>query len=87
MKERNVLEREFELALPCIKVTQPIGTFFITSIDSKTLCEITFADVRRMYEEREIETYRGVQRPLNKWQVKEIQEYPQTADACFPRHQ
>ncbi len=34
----------------CIKVTQPIGTFYIASIDRKVLCDITYFDVRRILE-------------------------------------
>lgn len=80
----SILDTPFELEVPCIQVNQPIGTFFIASIDSKSLCEITFADVRRMSGDREIETYLGIQRPLSKSRVEEIQQYVTTVDACFP---
>lgn len=84
MTEESLLERPYELRLPCIRVTQPIGEFFIASISCKDLCEITLADVRRIYREREVETYLGIQRPLNANRVKEIQQYTNTVDACFP---
>lgn len=84
MNKQSVLENPYELKLPCIKVRQPIGEFFIASISSKDLCEITFADVRRMYQEREVETYLGIQRPLSPVRVKEIGQYVNTVDACFP---
>jgi DGQHR domain-containing protein len=84
IRQQTILEHEFEISIPCLKVRQPIGDFFIATINCKTLCEITFADVRRMYEERELETYLGIQRPLNKARVKEIEQYVNTVDACFP---
>ena len=73
-----------KITFPCIKVKQPIGEFFIASIDCKTLQEITFFDVRRIEKEREIETYLGIQRPLIPKRVKEIQGYVETIDSCFP---
>ncbi len=79
MKEDN-----HSLVLPCIQVTQPIGTFFLASIKARDLCKISHADIRRMLREREIETYLGIQRPLDKKRVDEIGKYVNTVDACFP---
>jgi len=73
-----------EFSLKCIPVQQPIGTFYIASIDSSLLCKIAEFDVRRMVRERDIETYLGIQRPLVSSRVKELQQYVRTADACFP---
>ena len=67
-----------------LKAQQPIGEFFVGVLDSKRLCDITYFDVRRILREREFETYLGIQRPLNEKRVKEIQQYVQTVDACFP---
>jgi len=68
-----------------IKVSQPIGDFYIASIPAKTLVEITDFDVRRvLMEDRDVERYLGIQRPLNPARVKEIAEYARTIDACFP---
>jgi DGQHR domain-containing protein len=72
------------LTIAVLKVQQPIGEFFAGVLDSKRLCEITDFDVRRILREREFETYLGIQRPLNEKRVKEIQQYVQTLDACFP---
>lgn len=77
-------EQSQSITLPCIKVEQPVGTFYIASINSKILCDITDFDVRRMIKERDIETYLGIQRPLSEKRVKEIGEYVNTKDACFP---
>jgi len=77
-------EQVQSIDLPCIKVEQPVGSFYIASINSRVLCEITDFDVRRMIKERDIETYLGIQRPLSDKRVKEIGEYVNTKDACFP---
>lgn len=80
----SIINEPIEFDVPCIQVTQPIGSFFLAAIDSKLLCEITYSDVRRMEGEREVETYLGIQRPLNRKRVEEIREYVKTVDACFP---
>ena len=73
-----------EIAFQCIKVTQPIGTFFIGNIGHKELCEITTVDIRRVEGEKGYETYMGIQRPRSEKRIKEIAKYVQTVDACFP---
>ncbi len=73
-----------QLVFPCIKVTQPIGTFYLGSIAAKDLTEITSVDVRRIEGERGFETYLGIQRPLNPARVRELSTYVNSPDACFP---
>lgn len=70
--------------IPALRMTQPIGDFFVGVIGSGRLCDITDFDVRRIFHEREFETYLGIQRPLNPKRVKEIQQYVTSIDACFP---
>jgi DGQHR domain-containing protein len=77
-------EDPISFKIPVLQVQQPIGQFFVGVLDSKRLCEITHFDVRRILREREFETYLGIQRPLNEKRVKEIEQYVQTVDACFP---
>jgi len=67
----------------CIKVGQPIGTFYIGAIDQRDLFQISYADVRRI-EDRDLEKYLGIQRELSPNRVKEISEYVRTVDATFP---
>lgn len=84
MKDR-LQESHKTISVPCIKVTQPIGIFYIASIDHKILCDITYFDVRRILkEERAVERYLGIQRPLIHKRVMEIETYVNTVDACFP---
>lgn len=73
-----------DFSVSAIQIRQPLGEFLIASIPSKRLCEIAFTDVRRMLRERDIETYLGIQRPLNQNRVDELQSYVRTVDACFP---
>lgn len=84
MRQESLLRRPFSIQMKALPVEQPLGTFYIAALDSATLCEITFADERRMYKERDIETYLGIQRPLNPSRVEEIKTFVGTADACFP---
>lgn len=84
MKQRSIVDEPYEIVLPCIKVEQPLGVFFVASIDSKILREITFSDIRKMTGEREVDTYLGIQREVDPKRVKDIQKYVNTVDACFP---
>lgn len=85
MKQQSIPTEQFEVSIPCLKLRQPVGDFFIATIDSKTLCQITYSDVRRMEDEhRQFEQYLGIQRPLSPSRVKDIGQYVNTVDACFP---
>ncbi len=73
------------LSVNCLPVKQPIGRFFIASLPYKQLLEITYADTRRIKEEQTgFETMLGIQRLVNPNRVKEISQYVNTVDACFP---
>lgn len=82
MKENKHIE------LKVLKVSQPIGEFFIASIDASDLVEISYSDVRGMEggdDRREIERYLGIQRPLLKQRTREIRDYIlNSRDATFP---
>lgn len=77
--------RSRELCLPVLKVEQPIGTFYIASVKAKDLVEISFSDVRRLAEDqRDLEKYLGIQRPVSPKRIKDIKKYIQGNDATFP---
>lgn len=80
----HVEEGSIEFSVNAIQIRQPLGEFLIASIPSKLLCEISYFDVRRMLKDRDVETYLGIQRPLNQGRVDELQSYVRTVDACFP---
>lgn len=74
-----------ETTFSCIKATQPVGDMYIASIPFKSLMSITYFDVRRtLGEERDFETYLGIQRPLDPRRVADIKDYVTHVDAAFP---
>ncbi len=91
------LTSEEHVDIPVLKATQPIGDFYVGVVPWKLLSKISRADIRRLVEvsqgaEADIDQrgtddvfeYMGIQRPLDPARVKEIREYVQTVDACFP---
>lgn len=77
-------EQPQEFSIPAIRVRQPIGDFFIAAVPHDLLVKIAYFDVRRMLGEREVEEYLGIQRPLSRARVGELERYVRTVDACFP---
>lgn len=79
------MKKENALKLNVLKVRQPIGDFFIASIPAKELVEITYKDVRRLVsEERDVEKYLGIQRPVNPARIKDLKKYLEAKDSTFP---
>lgn len=79
--DQDKIERRFK----ALRVRQPIGDIYIASVDYKSIQEITFFDVRRrLQEERDVEKYLGIQRPLNEKRVIELNKYVNFIDATFP---
>ncbi len=69
----------------CIRATQPIGDIFIASIPFRILIRISHFDVRRiLQQDRDVERYLGIQRPLEDKRVKSLSEYVNYGDASFP---
>lgn len=69
----------------CLRARQPIGDIFICSVPHKLIQKITYFDVRRVIqEERDVERYLGIQRPLDINRVGKIREYVNFSDASFP---
>ncbi|ABE45226.1 DGQHR domain-containing protein [Polaromonas sp. JS666] len=74
-----------KIKLPVLLVRQPIGDFYIASIRAQDLIDLSYSDVRRLVQdERDLERYLGIQRPLSNKRVKEIREYIGGDDATFP---
>lgn len=72
-----------QIRFPCIRVTQPIGTFYIGAISAPDVLAISYADIRRI-EARDIERIVGVQRELRTPRVRQIKQYVTNVDATFP---
>jgi DGQHR domain-containing protein len=74
-----------EFTLSCIKATQPIGDIYIAAMSFEIICKIAFFDVRRvLQEDRDVERYLGIQRPLDSRRVAELEKYVNFYDASFP---
>jgi DGQHR domain-containing protein len=71
-----------EVRVKAIRVSQPIGDFYIGVIEASALVAISYADVRDM--ERTLDKYLGIQRRLSERRKNEIAEYVKTSDATFP---
>ncbi|MDN7867107.1 DGQHR domain-containing protein [Burkholderia multivorans] len=79
-----ITESEKELVLPCLRLKQPMGEFYVCKISAKDLCDITYFDIRQMLGDREMDTYIGIQRKIDPSRVVGLQSYVNTLDACFP---
>jgi len=72
------------IQVKCLEVNQPIGTFYVGTINWKDLLQISFADIRRLGNERSLDNYLGIQRELSPKRVEELKKYVNTVDAAFP---
>jgi DGQHR domain-containing protein len=73
------------IEIDALKVTQPIGDLFVASVEYDVLCKISHFDVRRvLMDQRDVERYLGIQRPLSKRRVIELEKYVNFLDATFP---
>lgn len=73
------------LSLPVLKVEQPIGVFYIASMKAKDLVDISYSDVRRLaQDQRDVEKYLGIQRPVSPKRIREIKQYIEGDDSTFP---
>lgn len=67
------------------EVRQKSGTFFSACLPASELTKITYSDVRRLVdEERDVERYLGVQRPIDRSRVRRIRDYILSPDPTFP---
>lgn len=72
------------LQIQIVELAQPIGTFYLGSVDAYSLLEICKFDFRRIEERGGFKEFLGFQRKLDQKRVKEIEQYIQTVDAVFP---
>ncbi|WP_081067004.1 DGQHR domain-containing protein [Burkholderia multivorans] len=79
-----ITESDKKLVLPCLRLKQPMGEFYVCKINWKDLCDITYFDIRRMLGDREMDQYIGIQRKIEPSRVTGLQTYVNTMDACFP---
>ena len=77
-------ESEICIEFPVMRVSQPIGDFYVGKIAAKDLVDISWFDVRRLRGDTDFDEYLGIQRRLNPDRVREIGKYVGLADATFP---
>lgn len=71
--------------VPALRLKQPIGEIYLAALDFQLLQKITYFDVRRvMRDERDVEAYLGIQRPLEERRVTDLEKYVNFIDATFP---
>src|SRR5690554_4032101 len=82
----NIIDPDpIHLKFKCLRAKQPIGDIFIASMPYKTITKIAFFDVRCVIqEERDVERYLGIQRPLDPRRVADLEKYVNYYDASFP---
>src|ERR1700694_2097029 len=89
-RENDVVEPETgqkkeELRFSVSSVRQPVGDMYIASVPASLITRIAYFDVRRIQREaRDVETYLGIQRPLDLKRVEELSQYVNFRDASFP---
>src|SRR5947209_7699225 len=76
---------KIEITFSCLRARQPIGDLFVASIPYRDLIKMTHFDVRRVIQsERDVERYLGIQRPLSKTRLADLEDYVNYLDASFP---
>lgn len=79
--DQSVIREEFR----ALRAKQPIGELYLAVVSNKLIQRMTYFDVRRvLQDERDVERYLGIQRPLREGRVKELKEYVRFVDATFP---
>jgi len=68
------------MKIPCIKLVQPIGEFYLCSLNTKFLKSVTYSSTAEIHSGNVL----GNQRKINDNRIKEIQNYVSTANATMP---
>lgn len=85
LQEATIDPDKVEVTVISLRAAQPIGDLYISTVPADLLVRITDFDVRRkIEEERDVERYLGIQRPLDEVRVKQLNKYVNFVDATFP---
>jgi DGQHR domain-containing protein len=85
MRDIPVDPDKIDISFRCLKAKQPIGDLFVATIPYRDLIRMTHFDVRRVIQsERDIERYLGIQRPLSRSRLSDLEDYVNYLDATFP---
>ena len=66
-----------------LRIRQPIGEFFLAVMQAPDLVAISYADVRRL-QQNKLDRYIGINRRLTSTRVTQLKSYVNTYDATFP---
>jgi DGQHR domain-containing protein len=73
------------LQISVFRILQKRSEFYLAVMPARQLIDISYADVRRLADEqRDVERYLGIQRPVNPTRIKQIKKYLEAPDARFP---
>lgn len=75
-------QREW-IQFKALLVRQPFGEFYLGVLDSRDLTEIAWADVQAIGGQGSHQLH-GIERPLSRARVEELEEYVNRRDASFP---
>lgn len=77
---------QFPVRVPVLKVTQPLGEFFVATLPAKVLLEVSYSDPLRLHGFNEGGDYelKGSQRKLVIERLKSIGRFVDTVEAAFP---
>ena len=79
-----IKESKKGIEFPVMRVSQPIGDFYVGKMSAQDLVDISWFDVRRLYGDSEFDEYLGIQRRVNAQRATEIAKYVRLSDATFP---
>tara|TARA_Y100000588_G_scaffold180470_1_gene194237 strand:+ start:716 stop:1975 length:1260 start_codon:yes stop_codon:yes gene_type:complete len=71
------------IILPVSKVQQPIGEFYVGTMDARTLTRISYTEIRAFIEGTQ-DTIAGIQRERSQKRIDEIRKYVNLDYATFP---
>lgn len=77
-------ESEKSICFPVVRVTQPIGDFYVGSMRARDLVDISKFDIRQLTRKGNIDDFLGIQRRLDPRRVAEIADYVRLPDSTFP---
>lgn len=79
-----MLEDPKSISFSVMRVRQPIGDFYIGSVNAKDIYDISLFDIRKLVHKDGIDNYLGIQREVSPKRLKEIRSYVKNPDATFP---
>ena len=77
-------EPKRQVQFSVMRISQPIGDFYVGKMSARDLIDISWFDIRRLAGDSDLDQYLGIQRKVNPTRVSEIKKYVGLTDATFP---